>query len=867
MSIALNPVAEPTADQLFADYRCPPGVFDEYFRASGELRPHAQRFVDELRELPLAELSRRRELATRQIYENSVTYNAPDESERSNRPWKLDVLPLLIEAAEWKQLSQGLGQRAELLNLILADIYGPQKLISRGLLPPELVFANPNFLRPIHGLKAPDDLFLHIYAADLSRTADGTWWVTADRTEMPSGAGYALENRLVSSAMYPDSFRAQHVQRLAPFFLALRERLERLAPRHRDNPRIVLLSEGPSNPNYFEDAYLSRYLGYMVVEGGDLAMRDNQVQLKTLGGLLPVDVVLRRVDDADCDPLELRAESWRGVSGLTQAVRTGGVALANALGSGLLESPAFLALLPRLCRELLGQELLLGSIPTWWCGQPEALQDVLSRPDELTLRSCYRQRDRTGIRLGQLSKERRRMVLQRLREAPEEFVAQEPAGRSVTPVWEGGRAQPWHVALRTYLVHNGREYACMPGGLVRVSPSTGMLDEVFSSGEASKDAWVLSEGPVSTVTLLRQQGMMELRRSGAELPSRIADNLFWLGRHVERCDGAARVLRTTVSRLVGESAAGESSELPLLARILAEKGLIEPAYAVEGFGVNLPALESGLPRFVFNEAEPSSLLSMITSMNRTASLVRERLSGDSWRVLNRIYHDFQQADNGRGAGLSQLLAQLNRLTLDLASFSGMVMEGMTRTLGWRFLDLGRRLERALHVVLLTRGLLIRKTWEPPAMEAVLEMADSLITYRSRYLNNMQLPPLLDLLLTDESNPRSLAYQLLTLVDHIEQLPRISSQPLRSQDQRLGLMMLTSVRMLADDLLNVTTSHAGRNSVERLLRRMSNQLPKLAEVISQKYLIHAGLPRQLMEFHVPRDTAGDLVWRDPLKNID
>jgi len=867
MSTTLPVATEATADHLFNGYQPTNPFFDEYFSAPGVLRPHAQRFVEELRDVSIAELTRRRDQANRQIYENSVTYNAPDESERSNRPWDFDVLPLLIQAKEWEELSKGLAQRAKLLNLILADIYGAQKLISRGLLPGELIYANPNFLRAFHGLKVPDEVFLHVYAADLARSPDGRWWVVSDRTEMPSGAGYALENRLISSGMYPDSFRAQHVQRLAPFFMAMREMLQRLATTRRDNPRIVLLSQGPSNPNYFEDAYLSRYLGYMVVEGGDLAVRGDQVQLKTLGGLMPVDAILRRVDDADCDPLELRADSWRGVSGLTQAVRSGAVGMANSLGSGLLESPAFLSFLPVLCRELLGQELQIPSLATWWCGDRAALDHVRQHADDLCLRRCFHNRERHPIRLSTLSRDRRQKLLRRLETAPEEFVAQEFVRRSQVPSWLNREVQPWHVALRTYLVRQGDNYVCMPGGLARVSPSTTKLDESISAGEASKDTWVLSDGPVAGVSLLSKPGMvMELRRSGAELPSRIADNLFWLGRHVERCDGAGRLLRTFVTRLLSE-AGGGIPELPLLVRVLAEKGLIEPDYAIEGMSDGLPSIESSLPKLVYDEEESTSLRAMIVSMNRTASLVRERLSGDSWRVLNRMYHDFEATNSTAREDLSLTLAQLDRLILDMAAFSGMVMESMTRTLGWRFLDIGRRMERAIHVVQLVRSLLQRTDWEPQALEASLELADSLITYRSRYLNNLQLTPVLDLLITDESNPRSLSYQLSTLMEHVEQLPRDRMQPLRSQEQRISLNLLTSVRVLADELLTVTTSQLGRQGLERILLRLSQQLPRLSDVISQKYLIHAGLPRQLMEFQIPKSQPADLLWRDPLRNTD
>lgn len=838
--------AEPTTEHLMTDYVPTTGAYDEYFLSPGDARPAVHRFVQELGGWDRTELERRRESAWRQIDENSVTYSTTGDSERTNRPWVFDPLPLVIGAQEWQSISAGLAQRARLLNLLLQDLYGAQKTIHRGLLPPGLIFGHPGFLRTFHGIRVPDDVFLHLYAADLARSATGQWWVVADRTEAPSGMGYTLENRLVSSSMFPESFRANQVDRLAPFFIALRELMQRLAPRRRDNPRIVLLSQGPANPNYYEDAYLSRYLGYSVVEGEDLAVRDEVVMLKTLGGLLPVDVILRRIDEADCDPLELRSDSSQGITGLLQSVRAGQVAVANALGSGLPECPALPAFLPALCRELLDEDLLLPSVATWWCGDDSARQYVLEHLPELMIRHCYRdgrERPRQGDKLSadELSK-----LKQQILARPGDFVAQERVQRSTTPVWLKSDPESWSVALRTYLVASGRSYLCLPGGLSRVSPDPSVLDLSISTGEGSKDVWVLAAGPVAPVSLLKPPGyIQELKRSGAELPSRVADNLFWLGRHVERAEGAARLLRTFVNRLLGEG--GSATDHPLLVRSLAELGQIEPGYAVDKIRAQLPPIELALPRMVFDPTETLGLRAIIHRLNRTASMVRERLSLDSWRLINRIYHEFEPDEPIEEFELTQLQLMLNVLITDLSAFSGLVAESMTRTLGWRFLDIGRRLERAMHTVFAIHNLLLpADDNEVPALEAALEFGDCVLTYRSRYLTTLQLAPVLDLLVTDETNPRSLAFQLARTVEHLDQLPRDASTALRSPEQRLGMAALHAVRMLsADDLVGVHTNNE-RRSLDRLLSRVSAMLPKLADAISHKYLIHAGMPKQLTE---------------------
>lgn len=862
MSMTLTGADLKAGSQLFDEYRPEPGVYDEYFSAPGQLRPHAQKFVDELNDFTQDELLRRREQAHRHIYENAVTYSAQDESERINRPWDFDVLPLVIQAHEWQRVSTGLAQRARLLNRIITDIYGPQSLFQRGLLPPEIVYAHPGFQRAFHGLLPPDQLHLHLYAADLVRAPDGKWWVNSDRTESPSGAGYTLENRLVSSGMYPDSFRASQVERLAPFFMALRDMLERLASLRRENGQIVLLSQGPSNPNYFEDAYLSRYLGYMVVEGGDLATRNEHVMLKTLGGLRRVDAILRRVDGIDCDPLELRGDSPLGVAGLVQSVRSGKVAVANSLGSGLLECPAFLAFLPTLCRELLGEELIIPSVPTWWCGGPKELDHVLHHMDDLTIRSCYRDLHREPFVPSRLSRRQREHLVEAIRSRPHEYIAQTRIERSRVPVWLRGTVESWPVSLRTYLVASGTSYTCMPGGLARVSPIAERLDLSISYGEGSKDAWVLSDGPVPPVSLLKPPGyIQELRRSGAELPSRVADNLFWLGRHAERAEGATRLLRTTIARMTGEAVAGTAPEISVLLRGLAEIGQIEPGYAMDDLRPRLPPIDVALPAAVLSDTDSSSLKSTLTYMNRTAALVRERLSADSWRLINRIYHEFTGRRVTGPPDLSRLQEQLNRLIIDLLAFSGLVSESMTRTLGWRFLDLGRRLERSLHTIMLVRNLLLPlEEREASVLEAVLEVADCSITYRVRYLNNLQLAAVLDLLITDETNPRSLASQLVLLGEHVDHLPRDPNLPLIGEEQRIGLSSLTSVRMISSERLARMHVAEERKRLDRLLGRIAARLPRLSDIICSKYLIHAGLTRQLTEFRsdqirTAEDTSG------------
>lgn len=842
------------SDDLFERYTPKPGTFDEFFRHPGELRDEARPFIEDLRRIGFSELYRRREQAEKQLVDNANYFSGADPDDKGSRPWPFDVLPLMIGTSEWTSLSTGLIQRAKLLNLVIADLHGPRRLIQEGQIPPALLFDNPLFARAFSQLNPPEDLYLHFYAADLGRGLDGQWRVIADRTDSPSGIAYALENRIVSSGMFPDSFRNQRVQRLAPFFMALRSCLQRIAPQHKENPRIALVSAGPKGSNHFEDAYLSRYLGYTLVEGDDLTIRERKVQLKTLGGLIPIDVLFRRMREQDSDPLEFGLRSQAGVTGLTQAVRHQSVACANALGSGLLESPAFMAYLPQLCERLLGQPLLLPSVGTYWCGDPQQRDYVLANLNRLYIKPAFERNPKEIHRGGGLSARDREQLADRIRANPLYYLGQEQLSRSQVPTWLGESVTPSCLALRTFLVADKElTYQCMPGGLARVSRNSHLLDFAIAAGDATKDTWVLSDGPVREVTLLRPPGdRLELKRSGTELPSRVADNLFWLGRHAERAEGAARLLRTTILRLTGESGGRHQPELGLLLRILAMTGTIDTRFGLAEFLSTLPSLESSLPDMIYGESDASSLFDTLRTMSMVALLVRERLSGDSWRLINKIPREFKRRRQSGRVDLAEVAEQLNRVITDLAAFSGLAMESMTRTLGWRFLDMGRRIERSYQIASILHSFLDMRDTSPAApsdgtlsadavsdmLEAILESADSLITYRSRYLNNLQVGPVLDLLITDESNPRSLGFQFDALSRHVRALPTPNLRALPGAEVRVVTRILARIRCLHSGDLVYLVPPCSTSVVGKLLDDLIRKLPKLSELIAGRYILHA-----------------------------
>jgi uncharacterized circularly permuted ATP-grasp superfamily protein/uncharacterized alpha-E superfamily protein len=746
------------------------GVWDELRDDGGALRPGWQGFADLLPTATAgvdtaAELDRRVGQVAERIRLDGVTHNVFSAGGGAARPWSLELLPLLIGPADWGRIERGVVQRAALLESMLADLYGAQRLLHEGLLPPALLLRHPGYLRPMHGVQPAGGLRLHIVAFDIARGPDGRWWVVAQRTQGPSGLGYVLHNRLVISRQFPDAFRELRVQHIASSYRRLLDTVEVAARGVAGGsaPRVVLLTPGPYSETYFEHAYLARYLGVPLVEGGDLTVRGDRVYLKTVEGLEPVHGLLRRLDDDWCDPLELRPDSALGVPGLLQAARAGTVVMANALGSAFLESPAVQGFLPAISRRLAGEELAMPSLPTWWCGEPAAWADVRHDLDGKLLRSTFPSRGRTS------------QVHERSDAPVEDDVdAWTVQGRlrfSRAPIWERGALSLRPAMVRVYAIADGGgRWHVLPGGMTRVSQREDSSVSMQRGG-SSLDTWVLTDGPVDTFSMLPQRLQVDdIAGRRRPVSSRTGENLFWLGRYTERTEQLVRLARATLQLIDADSDA-DSRVLQAMSALALRGGLVPEGVPTI---VRAPHLFERAVLARLAEGHNASVGYNLRALERSALALRERLTSEQWRLIVMMVETFSSAlEVAPGAlpGEPEVLAALERLALQLAAVTGAQSDRMTRDHGWRLLTVGRLLERLIGVTQRFEAFLEAGALNSAAgVDALLDLFDSAITFRARYQRHEDLLALTDVLVLDSANPRAFGGVLRRLRTELGKLP-------------------------------------------------------------------------------------------------
>jgi len=774
VSAATQPNAN-SASRLLAGYRPLPGVADELVDAAGNVRPVWRPFIDYLSKMKPEELARRVDQGDQYLRDAGVFFRQYGE-ESTERAWPLSHLPVMIHESEWKTISDGLIQRAGLLELIAADLYGEQRLVTEGHLPASLIGMSPEWLRPLVGVRPRSGQFLQFMAFEIGRGPDGQWWVLGDRVQAPSGAGFALENRVATTRVFPDYYAEHNVQRLAGFFRAFRDTMNDL--RGDTESRVGILTPGLLNDTYFEHAYIARYLGFMLLEGEDLTVRNGQLMVRTIAGLEPVSVLWRRIDASYSDPLELNEQSRLGVPGIVDTIRRGNLAMVNALGSGILEMRALLAFMPKLARALLDEPLKLPNIATWWCGQESERAHVRAHADRmmigeaLSTRMLFDSEDKTS--LGATLQAQKVGVSDMLDARGPMLVGQEAVTLSTAPVLSDGLLAPRPMSLRVFLARTPRGWRVMPGGYARIGKSQDATAIAMQRGGSVADVWVVSDQPVRNETMLPSQAAPYRRLHQSALPSRAADNLFWMGRYVERAEGLIRLLRAWHVRLA------ESGH--------ADTPLLKHATEYPGFFGADPARKV-----------TKDLRTAIAAATSSASQVRDRFSMDGWTALNELAESARLELSNIAPGYATARS-LGLLLRQITGFSGLVHDNMYRFEGWRFLSLGRSIERAGMLA----GML---AWfaddaaPEGAFDFAVEVGDSVLTHRRLYAVASSRATVVDLLGCDADNPRSIHYQLSELREHVAVLPGAREQGQMSQLSRAIMKLHADVAVKTPESLD------------------------------------------------------------------
>ncbi len=795
--------------------------YDEMFDAEGAPRTHWKELSELIASESRGAAARRADQVRRLSAESGVNYNVHADPSGADRPWQLDPMPLVIDAAEWQHIKTGVAQRARLLNSMLADLYGEQTLFVSGKLPAELAYAHPNFLWPALGTQPAGGHWLNVYAADLARAPDGRWWVIADRTQAPSGMGYALENRDIIARLFPELIGDLAVRPLGDFFTQFRDALIDDSA----DGLAVMLTSGPLKDGYFQHSYLARQLGMLLVEGNDLTVRDSMVFLKTLGGLKRVVTIVRRIDDALCDPLELRGDSALGVPGLMSVVRAGNVRVANALGSGVLESAAWMGFMPALAEPLIGESLLLPSVATWWCGEKRVLSAIQDNLDQLVIKPAFPTANFAALDGSELSPQQLDALRERIAAQPGIHVVQERVRLSQTSAWTAERGGGWvprTLTMRVYAVATADGYRVMPGALAGVAANANADVVAMQRGGSSKDVWVLSSSD-HEASHFRESRPRVGQRSEDE-SSRMIENLFWFGRYSERCEDKVRLLRATLTMSIDPAARRSGSWATAIA--LARQ-----------FGVLRKDGEARLRAAVTDPDIPFGLANDVANLARCAVQARSHLSAEQWATVSDLQQSFvEQRDNAADAR-----ELLDDSLLALAAMAGFTLEGMTRDEGWNLLMLGRRIERSVFLADLMSRLLLAKRG-PTAIELgwLLDIGDSTITHRARYRETPRLATVFDLMLNDISNPRGLPFLIIAIqrgFDRIDDDARPAWPP-----PAAALMAQTDPLLIERD---DEEGNAARHRLGEQVQAVLDGTEAFADWLSLRYFVHADAQRPVL----------------------
>ena len=852
---------------LLQSYKEKINSYDEVLDKNGQVKPYWKGLFDTLESIGIEELELRNQEIVKKLRENGVTYNVYDSNKESNRAWKLDPIPFLIHESEWKSIEKGLKQRAHLLDLILKDLYGPQSLIKNAIIPAELVFDNSGFLLPCFDIRQKHDKQLLNYAVDLARGPDGKMWLLDNRTQAPSGAGYALENRIVMSKVIPELNTKTYRSRLSPYFSQLQQTVDTLGNNTNENPNVVFLTPGPGNETYFEHVYLSSYLGYTLVQGNDLLVRDGFVWLKSIDQLERVDVIIKRLDDEWCDPLELRRDSLLGIPGLLQVIRLGNVSVVNPPGTSILENYGLMAFMQNACKFLLKEPLLMPSVATWWCGQTKELNFVLANLPKLIIKKTNRKQGFRSI-YGRLLKIEQLEDLKKLiLKNPKDFVAQEEVSLSTTPSFIDGSIEPRYAAIRAFLVAEGDDYKVMQGGLTRSSAVKDKFEISNQLGGISKDTWVITDSPIEyhEKSIERKNTNNQLNNS---LTSRNAENLFWLGRLCERTMALRSFLKIILSRL-NENVTKHGNKQPEFLVVLL-KSLTHLTQTYPGFVGkevkdgetfdNEAIFENPIAELLLLINDPTktgSVVYNLQSLLNTINQVSEKWNHDTRRIINLVDDSLFVLKKTNTNNINYVNHSLDKLHIRLFSFYGNIYETLPRDNGFYLLETGKNVERILSLISVFRSTFnFKKIEEEEAvlMEAILENHHLLAQYRNIYKSHLSLKAVINMVFLEKNLPYTLTYLLDTLSYYLSKLPK-SNEPHRlSIAEKSALEASTIVKLIdAENLVQVDPATLFRPELDETLSKVFELVCHVSNNLASLYFNHSVMQHSALDTLENRDT--------------
>ena len=835
--------------------------YDEVLDQNGQVKPYWQGLFDTLEAIGISELELRNQEIVKKLKENGVTYNVYGSNKESNRAWKLDPIPFLIHESEWKTIEEGLKQRARLLDLILKDLYGPQTLIKNAIIPAELVFDNSGFLLPCFDISQKSNKQLLNYAVDLARGPDGKMWLLDNRTQAPSGAGYALENRIVMSKVIPELNKKTYRKRLSPYFSQLQQTVDSLGNNSNENPNVVFLTPGPGNETYFEHVYLSSYLGYTLVQGNDLLVRDGFVWLKSIDQLERVDVIIKRLDDSWCDPLELRRDSLLGIPGLLQVIRLGNVSVVNPPGTSVLENYGLMAFMQNACKFLLKEPLLMPSVATWWCGQAKELKFVLENLPKLIIKKTNRKQGFRSIYGRLLTIEQLAELKNQILESPKDYVAQEEVSLSTTPSFINGTIEPRFAALRAFLIADGEDYKVMQGGLTRSSAVKGKFEISNQLGGISKDTWIISDTPTEYLEkpVERKNTNNQLNNS---LTSRNAENLFWLGRLCERTMALRSFLKIILNRL-NENVTKHGNKQPEFLVVLLKSlthltqtypGFVgkEPKEGEEVFD-NEAIFEDPIVELLLlinDPTKPGSVVYNLQSLLNTINQVSEKWNHDTRRIINLVEDSLLALKNTNTNNINYVNHGLDKLHIRLFSFYGNINETLPRDNGFYLLEAGKNVERILSLLSVFRSTFnFKKIEEEEAvlMEAILENHHLLAQYRNIYKSHLSLKAVISMIFLEKNLPYTLSYLLDTLSYYLSKLPKTNDPHRLSIAEKSALEASTIVKLIdADNLVQVDTATQFRFELDETISKVFELICTVSNNLSSLYFNHSVMQHSVLD---------------------